>query len=188
MSEGGAGVREAGIGAAYLETAGREASRLRRLAERALAQVDDAGFFASSGGQDNSLAVLVKHVAGNMRSRWTDFLTADGEKPDRARDTEFDVSGDDREPLMTRWAAGWQLFEGWLARLDPSDLEREVRIRGEAFTVLQAVERALTHYAYHIGQIVQTARREAGPRWETLSIARGRSEAFDRRPGRYLER
>ncbi len=174
---------------AYLDTVGRELTRLRGLAERALAQVEDAAFFAEPGPGENSLAVLVKHVAGNQRSRWTAFLTSDGEKPDRDRDSEFEIEPDDtRESLMRGWDAGWRALREALAPLEAEDLGRTVRIRGEPFTVLQAIERQLVHYAYHVGQIVQLARHWTGPAWESLSIPRGGSVAFNAAPDRYLER
>ncbi len=173
-----------GVGDRYLETARRELGRLRRLAERALEAVDDDGFFHEPGPGENSLAVLVKHVAGNQRSRWTDFLTCDGEKPDRDRDSEFEiVPADTRVLLMARWESGWELLFAAVEALRPEDLETTVTIRGEALTVLQAIERQLAHYAYHVGQIVQLARHLAGERWESLSIPRGRSAEWNARGG-----
>lgn len=165
----------------------RELERTRHQAERALAQVDDDRFFAALGDDDNSLAILVKHVAGNLRSRWRDFLTTDGEKPDRDRDREFELAaGDTREALMERWVAGWEILATTLEELEEADLDRRVTIRGEAFTVQQALLRGLGHYAYHAGQIVLLARHHAGERWQTLSVPRGGSAAFNRRPQPYL--
>jgi len=167
----------------------RELQRLERLARTALGQIDDRDFFHAPGEQENSPAVLVKHLAGNMRSRWTDFLTTDGEKPDRHRDTEFELGeGDTREALMTRWEDGWARLLGALEGLGPDDLGRTVRIRGEPHTVLEAILRQTAHYAYHVGQIVQLARHAAGEGWRSLSIPRGGSEAFNRAPERYLPR
>ncbi len=119
-------------------------------------------------------------MAGNMRSRWTDFLATDGEKPDRNRDSEFELEpGDTREALLLRWETGWRcLFEA-LAPLSSDDLARTVRIRGEPHSVLKAINRQLTHYAYHAGQIVLLARHFAGGKWQSLSIPRGRSEEFN---------
>jgi len=154
--------------------------KLRRQAEDALAQVDDAAFFRVLDPESNSLALIVKHVAGNQRSRWTDFLTSDGEKPDRHRDTEFEQTDDDgRDALMARWNAGWDLLAATLAALGPDDLTRPVTIRGEPHTVLQAIDRQLVHYAQHVGQIVFLAKHLAGPAWKTLSIPRGRSRSFE---------
>jgi len=152
----------------------------QRDAERAMAQVDDEAFFRLLDPEANSLALLVKHVAGNQRSRWTDFLTSDGEKPDRHRDTEFErAEGDSRASLMTRWNEGWELLFAALESLTAEDLLREVTIRGERHTVLQAIHRQLAHYAQHVGQIVLLAKHFAGDRWQTLSIPRGQSERFE---------
>jgi hypothetical protein len=153
---------------------------LKRLAERALAQVSDAQFFAQLDAESNSLALIVKHLAGNLRSRWTDFLTADGEKPDRRRDSEFLIEpGDTRAALMERWEAGWQrLFEA-LEPLGANDLMRTVRVRNEEHTVVQAINRQLAHYANHTGQIILLAKHYAGANWKTLSIPRGKSAEFN---------
>lgn len=152
----------------------------KELAERALAQVDDAAFFAVLDAESNSLAVIVQHVAGNQRSRWRDFLTADGEKPDRNRDGEFELApGATRADVMARWDEGWSLLFDALAGLAPDDLLRTVTIRGEPHSVLQAIDRQLVHYAQHAGQIVLLAKHWAGPAWRTLSIPRGRSRDFE---------
>lgn len=154
---------------------------LKDQAERALAQADDGAFFATLDAGSNSLAVLVAHMAGNARSRWTDFLTADGEKPDRNRDTEFELEpGVSREELMRRWEAGWGALFAALEPLTAADLDRTVTIRGEPHSVMQAVLRQVRHYAYHVGQIVQLAKHYRGAEWETLSIPRGQSRQFDR--------
>jgi hypothetical protein len=157
-------------------------AKLRATAEGALAQVDDAAFFAlpEPSGETNSIALVVKHVAGNARSRWTDFLTSDGEKPDRHRDTEFELAGDDsRAALMAAWARGWQALDDALAPLGPADLERTITIRGEPHTVLQALVRQLVHYGQHVGQIVLLARIARGAEWRTLSVPRGGTAAFN---------
>ena len=165
-----------------------EYRRLKRLAERALAQVSDADFFRSLGPESNSPAILVKHMAGNMRSRWRDFLTTDGEKPDRNRDTEFVIGDEDtREALMERWQDAWALTLGELDDLTDAHLSTSVTIRGEPFTVSRAIARQFSHYAYHVGQIVQLAMHYAGDDWKTLSIPRGESEAFNLAPDRYRE-
>lgn len=147
----------------------------RTMAERALAQVDDEQFFAALGDEDNSLAVIVKHMGGNLRSRWTDFLTTDGEKPDRDRDGEFIAEGDTRESLMAGWEVGWATFAGAIESLTPDDLARTIYIRGEAHTVTRAIQRGLLHAAYHVGQIVLLAKHAAGSEWQTLSIPRKRA-------------
>jgi len=171
---------DAGFGRSYLEDAVLVLSKQRRLAEKALEQIDDAAFFATLDAEANSCALLVKHVAGNQRSRWRDFLTSDGEKPDRHRDTEFERhEDDDREALMARWRDGWELTLSTIGGLAPEDLLRTVEIRGEPHTVLQAIQRQLVHYAQHVGQIVLLAKHAAGERWRSLSIPRGESARFE---------
>jgi hypothetical protein len=151
----------------------------KKLAERALAQVSDEDFFRISGEQDNSIAVIVKHISGNQRSRFTDFLTTDGEKPDRFRDSEFVVEAETREQLMLNWENGWRILFGSLEPLKPSDFEKTITIRQEEHTVIEAINRQLTHYAYHIGQIAFIARHLRASGWETLSVARDQSDAFN---------
>jgi uncharacterized damage-inducible protein DinB len=150
---------------------------LRRDAEAALDQVDDDAFTAPLGPEENSLLHLVQHVGGNLRSRFTDFLTSDGEKPDRDRDTEFE-DGRSRAEAMARWAEGWAALDTTLAALTDADLGRTVAIRGEPHGVLDALLRAFAHQSYHAGQIVLLAKHHAGPRWRTLTVPRGGSEAF----------
>jgi len=163
----------------YLEETRREFHGLKRLVEKALAQVSDANFFQALDPDSNSVAVLVKHLGGNLRSRWTDFLTSDGEKPDRRRDSEFEREpSDTRAGLLDRWEAGWRALFATLEALRPEDLTREVFIRGEPHSVMRAINRALTHCAVHAGQIVLLCKHLAGPAWQTLSIARGKSEDF----------
>jgi len=163
--------------AAYLEDVRAVAAYYKKLADDAMAQVDEAHFFAPLGGEENGIALIVKHMAGNLRSRWTDFLTSDGEKPDRDRDAEFEVrDGDGRAALLQAWERGWATFLGTLASLTPEDLDRTVQIRGEPHTVIRAVDRGLAHACYHVGQIVLLAKHFAGPDWRTLSIPRGQSE------------
>ena len=129
----------------------------------------------------------MKHVTGNLLSRWRDFLTSDGEKPDRRRDEEFVVGdADSRERLLARWDEGWAVLFEALKPLGPADLGRPVLIRGETLAVLEAIHRQLTHYAYHVGQIVYLAKHYAGSRWTSLSIPLGKSEEFNRVPERYL--
>lgn len=164
-----------------LEDARLQMRKYKRMAERALDQIDDEDFFWTLDGEANSIALVIKHTAGNMRSRWRDFLTSDGEKPDRARDTEFEIDpeNDTREALMRRWEDGWQLCFEALEPLGPEDADRTVTIRGEPHAVLEAVHRQLTHYAYHVGQIVLLAKHRAGDAWVSLSIPKGMSEQYE---------
>jgi hypothetical protein len=168
------------IGTHYLDDVRRQLVKLKIQAERAMAQVADDDFFRTPDPESNSIAIIVKHVAGNMRSRWTDFLTTDGEKPDRNRDTEFLIEPTDtRQQIMKRWEAGWMALSDAVVSLGPEDLKKTVYVRGEGHSVLEAINRQMTHYAGHVGQIVYLAKHWAGPRWETLSIPRGKSREFD---------
>lgn len=168
-------------GAAYLSDSVRQFHGQKKFAEKALAQVSDDEFFHQLDPLSNSLALIVKHLAGNMRSRWTDFRTMDGEKPDRHRDEEFErTAADSRAALMESWETGWRCVFEAVEALAPGDLLETVTIRGEPHTILKAINRQLTHYAHHIGQIVFLAKHLAGPRWKTLSIPRGKSEEFNR--------
>src|SRR5262249_32847031 len=165
----------------------REFKRLKSLADDATSQISDEQFFAAPAPGDNSIAVIVKHVGGNLVSRWTDFLTSDGEKPGRDRDTEFQIGANDtREYLLQVWTHGWKTLFETLEPLDDSDMTRVITIRGEPLTVLQAVNRQLTHYAYHVGQIVYVAKHHRGPQWRTLSVTPGRSAEFNKNPTRYI--
>lgn len=156
--------------------------KLKELAEKAFQQVQDDGFFRQIDENPNSIAHIVKHMAGNMRSRWTDFLITDGEKPDRHRDTEFIISdADTRASLMSRWEAGWQLVFDAVASLAPEDFERTVTIRSEPYRVVEAIHRQVAHYAYHVGQLVMLARHFAGSKWTTLSVPLNQSEALNTR-------
>ena len=164
----------------FLDDALIQFRKYKAMAERAMAQLDDAQFFATLGPEENSVALLVKHVAGNQRSRWTDFLTSDGEKPDRHRDEEFERRPDDtRASLMARWEDGWRRLFAALEPLGEADLVRIVTIRDEPHSVLQAVARQQTHYAYHVGQIVFLARHLVGAGWKSLSIPRGMSAQWE---------
>lgn len=168
------------IGRRYLDDAVGEFRKYKKYADRAVAQVSDDEFFRQIDRESNSIALIMKHISGNQHSRWKDFLTTDGEKPDRDRDTEFErFDSDTKEKLLARWEEGWRLLFEALAPLTGEDLERTVSIRGEAHTVLQAIQRQLTHYASHVGQIVFLAKHLAGDRWKTLSIPRGKSRQFD---------
>ena len=154
--------------------------KLKKTTEAAMAQIDDDAFFAVLGQDENSIALIIKHVAGNMRSRWTDFLTSDGEKPDRNRDTEFELAAQEtRARIMALWEDGWRRVFGAIEPLGPGDLMKTVKIRGESHTVLEAIQRQVTHYAGHSGQIVLLAKHYAGDGWVSLSIPRGKSKEFD---------
>ena len=154
--------------------------KLKTQAERATAQIDDDAFFAALGTEENSIALIMKHVAGNMRSRWTDFLTSDGEKPDRDRDTEFELAQQEtRARVMEVWEDGWSRVFGAVQSLGPGDLMKAVTIRGESHTVLEAIQRQVTHYAAHVGQMVLLCKHYAGAEWVSLSIPRGKSREFD---------
>jgi hypothetical protein len=146
----------------------------RGLAERAMEQVTDDELFTALDGEMNSIAITVKHMAGNMRSRWTDFLTTDGEKPDRNRDSEFVDPPATRAALIEVWAEGWDRVFGALEPLSEADLAREVFIRGEKHSVMQAISRQVAHYAYHCGQIVLLAKHFRGDKWKSLTIPRNR--------------
>ena len=169
-------------GEVYLANARFEFDRLRRLAESAIAQAPDPAALHRRWPSDaNSIAILMRHLAGNIRSRWTDFLTTDGEKPDRNREGEFKPCEHlSREELLAEWSEAFALIERNLTALTPADLGRTVRIRGEEFLVQEAIERQVVHLAYHTGQIVLLARAGA-PAWRSLSIPRGESPDFRRR-------
>lgn len=157
----------------------------KKLAEKALAQVTDDELFATLDAESNSIAVIVKHMAGNMLSRWTDFLTSDGEKPDRNRDSEFVIESQTTKPeLLAYWEKGWDCVFKALEPLQPDDFARKVLIRGEPHTLVQAINRQLTHYAYHIGQIVFLAKHFRSSEWKSLSVPRNRSAGFNE----YLEK
>jgi len=172
----------------YIPVVLREFHRLKRLADGALDQCAPEHLFSVSTPGDNAIAVIMKHLSGNMHSRWTDFLTTDGEKPDRMRDQEFAMADDDtRERLFARWEEAWQTLFSSVRALTLSDLHRVVTIRNEPLTVLQAINRQLTHCAYHVGQIVYLAKHFSGSRWHSLSIPLGGSEQFNRSPRKYIE-
>ena len=151
------------------------------LGEKAMAQTSDAGLLTALDPEANSIAVIVKHLSGNMISRWTDFLTSDGEKPNRDRDSEFVDPPQSRAEILAMWDSGWKVVFDSLAPLGEADLSATIRIRGEAHSVMQAIHRQVAHYAYHIGQIVFIAKHLASDRWTSLSIPRGKSAEFNRR-------
>lgn len=168
----------------YIHDVRQRFGALRRLAERALAQVSDEEFLAVDAGyRGNSLGVLVKHISGYQVSRWTDFLSSDGEKGDRDREAEFRLVGESRTQLMTQWDEGWRCLLTALEDLTHADLARTVTIRGEPHSVPAAINRSLAEAAYHIGQIVQRARGLRGEDWEFLSIPPGGTAEHDRRMG-----
>jgi hypothetical protein len=154
-----------------------------------MAQLRDDELFITLDAESNSVAVIVKHMAGNMRSRFTDFLTTDGEKPDRHRDQEFEVTATTtRSEVMTWWEEGWTRMFGAIEALEPEDLMRTVAIRGEPHTVLQAINRQIAHYAQHIGQIVFLAKHLRSSEWKTLSIPRGKSEELSTKLSKTFEK
>jgi hypothetical protein len=165
----------------YLKDAADLFRYYKRLGDRAMEQVPDDGLFATLDEESNSIAIIVKHLAGNMRSRWTDFLTTDGEKPDRNRDSEFEAPPTTRIGLLDLWESSWKLVFEALAPLAETDLARTIPIRGEAHSVMQAINRQLTHYAYHVGQIVYLAKHFAGPGWTSLTVPRGKSAQLNAR-------
>ncbi len=165
----------------YLDEARRQLRGHKRMGERAMAQLRDDDFFLMLDPESNSVAILVKHLAGNMRSRFTDFLTRDGEKPDRFRDREFEVTGETTRADVTRWwEEGWACVLGAIDALKPEDVMQTVTIRDEPHTVLQAINRQIAHYAAHIGQIVFLSKHLRSGEWKTLTIPRGKSEEFKR--------
>jgi uncharacterized damage-inducible protein DinB len=151
----------------------------KRLADRAIEQLPDDALHAALDEHTNSIAVIMKHVAGNLASRWTDFLTTDGEKPWRNRDDEFVDTFRSPAELLESWERGWTVLFAALKSLTPEDMAKTVTIRGEPHTVPLALARSLGHTCYHIGQIVQLARHYAGEKWTTLTIPRGGSEQFN---------
>jgi uncharacterized damage-inducible protein DinB len=155
-------------------------SYYKKLGERAMAQCPDEGLFAMLDAESNSVATVVKHMAGNMRSRWTDFLTSDGEKPDRNRDSEFEDPPATRAELMEMWERGWKLLFDALEPLSDADLTRTITIRTEPHSVTQAINRQIAHYSYHVGQIVYLARHFAGDKWLSLTIPKRKSAEFNR--------
>jgi hypothetical protein len=167
------------IASHYLDEIKRQMRGHKRMAEAAMAQLEDKDFFTTIDPESNSIAVLAQHIAGNARSRFTDFLTTDGEKPDRFRDSEFELTDTTtREDVLRWWEEGWAIVFATLDSLKHEDLNRTVTIRQEPHTVVQALNRALAHYAQHTGQIVFLAKHLRSSQWKTLSIPRGKSEEF----------
>lgn len=175
---------DAHFAAHFLADARETFAKYKKTADGALAQMSDEALFVvpADDPESNSAAVIVRHMAGNMRSRWTHFLTTDGEKPDRNRDSEFESyepARTTRAALLADWESGWTALFDALGALGPGDVARTVRIRGEPLTVAQAIIRQLAHYAYHVGQIVFVAKLLRAGEWKTLSIARGASHRFN---------
>ena len=165
----------------YLEDSLALFAWYKKLAERAMDQLTDDQLFATLDGEANSIAIIVKHMSGNMLSRWTDFLTTDGEKPNRNRDAEFEAPPATRAALLATWGAGWACLFSALQPLTDADLARTVTIRGEVHSVLQAINRQLAHYPHHVGQIVLLAKHFAHDHWQSLSVPRKGSAEFNRR-------
>ncbi len=153
----------------------------KKLGEHAMAQCPDDALFASLDAESNSIAIIVKHMAGNMRSRWTDFLTTDGEKPDRNRDTEFETPPKTRAELKELWERGWKHVFDALEPLGDEDLVRTITIRTEPHSVMQAINRQIAHYSYHVGQIVYVAKHLSGSKWQTLTVPKKESAEFNAR-------
>jgi hypothetical protein len=169
------------LSTAYLADVRRTFKNYKALGDAALAQTPDEHLTTELDPNSNSIAVVAKHVGGNLRSRFQDFLTTDGEKPDRNRDTEFEAAGRvTRADVVGWWEAGWSRLTAALDALTPSDLTRTVEIRREQFLVLEALNRSAAHTAYHVGQMVYLARHFAGERWQTLSIPKGQSAQFSK--------
>lgn len=168
------------VAADYLRDALSSFKAYKKLADKAIEQLNDEELFVTLDPEANSVAVVMKHMAGNMLSRWTDFLTTDGEKPDRNRDMEFVIEDDaTKDRVLAYWEKGWQAVFNAIEPLQPADLDRTVPIRGEAHTIVQAINRQMTHYAYHIGQIVFLAKHFRSSEWKSLSIPRNRSAEFN---------
>ena len=166
----------------FLEDVIRQFHGQKKLVERAIAQIPDEALFQRLDPDGNSIAIVIRHIAGNQRSRWTDFLTSDGEKPDRNRDSEFEVDENlTRGRLLESWEDGWRRVFAAVEPLTPEDLDRVVTIRGEPHTVVKAILRQLAHYAYHAGQVVFLAKHFAGPAWKSLSIPKGQSESYKKK-------
>ena len=165
----------------YIEDAKGILRQYKKLAEGAMAQVSDSELYTALDPEMNSIALIVKHMSGNMRSRWTDFLTTDGEKPGRNRDCEFEDPPATRDELMTLWECGWSCLLDALEPLTDADLSRTITIRGEAHSVMQAINRQVAHYPYHCGQIILLAKHFRSAQWTSLSVPRNRSEEFNRK-------
>src|SRR5256714_8762674 len=170
------------IGQHYLDDALHTFRDYKKLAEGAFAEISDEDFFRTIDDESNSIAVNIKHMAGNMLSRWTDFLTSDGEKPERDRDMEFVMLPETtKENMLAYWEKGWKITFAAIEALTPNDLMRTVKIRGQDHTVVQAIDRQLAHYAYHVGQIVYLAKHFKSTDWQSLSVPKNKSAEFSAR-------
>jgi hypothetical protein len=163
----------------YLESAKKQFSQYKLLGEKAIGQVPEEKLFWQYNAESNSIGIIVKHLWGNMLSRFTDFLSSDGEKPWRNREAEFENDIKNREELLEKWHAGWNAVFSALSQLSPEDLEKSIYIRNERHSVMEAINRQLTHYAYHVGQIVSLAKMICDGSWQSLSIPKGRSDQFN---------
>ncbi|MEK7723374.1 MAG: DUF1572 family protein [Acidobacteriota bacterium] len=163
----------------YLSDAIASFRNYKKLAERAIEQISDEEFFKQIDEESNSIAIIVKHIAGNLKSRWTDFLSSDGEKDFRDRDSEFIAEGDTRETLMEFWEENWQILFSELGALKADDFEKTITIRQQPHTVCEAINRQLTHYSYHIGQITFLAKHFRSSEWKTLSVPKNKSAQFN---------
>lgn len=166
----------------FIESIRIEYQRYKELGEGTFRQVPPDRFFEKPGVENNSLSILISHISGNLKSRFTDFLTSDGEKDWRNRDKEFEQENLSREKLMEIWEEGWSVLFATLQSLSDEDMDKIVRIRGKELTVVKALHRSLAHTAYHVGQIVQLGKYFAGERWQTLSIARNQSASYNQNP------
>jgi hypothetical protein len=167
------------LGSHYLNEARRQFLGHKRLAEGALAQLTDEELFRVPDAESNSVAIIMRHINGNQRSRFTDFLTTDGEKPDRNRDSEFEPPQASREQLIATWERHWQIVFDALSSVTPDDLLKTVTIRGQPHSVMQAINRQIAHYAYHVGQILFLAKHWKGAAWQSQSIPKGKSQSLD---------
>ncbi len=162
----------------YLEVSLASFKRQKALAEKAMQQLTDSDFYKQPSEESNSIAVIIKHLAGNMHSRWQDFLTTDGEKSDRNRDSEFVDPPQDKESLLNLWEKGWHYTFAAIENLSPAEVTKQVMIRDEPHTVIEAIERQVDHYGQHVGQIIYLARHFKGKDFISLSIPKGQSKAF----------
>ena len=163
----------------YLESVKKQFEQYKKLGEKTFSQLPDEKLFWQYNTESNSIATIVKHLSGNMLSRWTDFLTTDGEKEWRDRDSEFENDIQTRQQLMEKWNTGWQCLFNALNSLTPDDLQKQILIRNEAHSVMEAINRQLTHYPYHVGQIVFIGKMICNESWHSLSIPKGKSREFN---------
>ncbi|MEK5231691.1 DUF1572 family protein [Lysinibacillus sp. FSL K6-0232] len=162
----------------YLQVIQKRFHIIKEQGDQTLAQLEDEQLHWAYNEESNSIAVIVKHMSGNMISRWTDFLTSDGEKPSRNRDDEFIDSLHTKEAIIAAWEQGWQVFLTALSNLTVADLDGYITIRGEQLAIIDAIERQMAHYAQHVGQIIYIAKQVKGAEWQTLSIPKGQSQIF----------